>query len=38
MEILESNDGRYDPKVIAALREVAQSVAGEKLLADLETA
>ncbi len=38
MEILESNAERYDPKVIAALREVAQSVAGEKLLADLGVA
>jgi len=38
MKILESNDGRYDPKVIAALRKTAQSIAGEKLLADLETA
>ncbi len=38
MEILEGNAERYDPKVIAALREAAQSVAGEKLLADMETA
>lgn len=38
MEILEDNAKRYDPTIIAALREVAQSVAGEKLLADLETA
>ena len=38
MEILESNAERYDARVIAALGEVAQSVAGEKLLADLGSA
>ncbi len=35
LEILEQNDGRYDPQVIAALRKVAESITGEKLIADL---
>ncbi|MEE8189255.1 MAG: HD domain-containing phosphohydrolase, partial [Kiloniellales bacterium] len=35
LEILEQNSGRYDPEVIAALREVVGSVAGEKLIAGL---
>jgi HD-GYP domain-containing protein (c-di-GMP phosphodiesterase class II) len=37
LDILDQNDGRYDPRVIAALRKVAASVTGEKLLADLAT-
>jgi PAS domain S-box-containing protein len=35
LEILEQNGGRYDPQVIAALRKVAESITGEKLIADL---
>jgi PAS domain S-box-containing protein len=35
LDILEQNSGRYDPEVIAALREVVGSVAGEKLIAGL---
>lgn len=35
LDILDQNDGRYDPQVIAALRKVAASVTGEKLIADL---
>ena len=35
LEILESNPDRYDPQVVAALRKVVNSVAGEKLIADL---
>lgn len=35
LDILDQNDGRYDPRVIAALRKVAASVTGEKLIADL---
>jgi PAS domain S-box-containing protein len=37
LDILDRNDGRYDQDVIAALRKVVASVAGEKLLADLKT-
>jgi HD-GYP domain-containing protein (c-di-GMP phosphodiesterase class II) len=37
LDILDQNDGRYDPRVIAALRKVAASVTGEKLIADLAT-
>ena len=37
LEILEQNAARYDPEVIAALREVAESVTGEKLIAGLAT-
>jgi PAS domain S-box-containing protein len=37
LKILTENEGRYDPRVVAALRDVAESVAGEKLLADLKT-
>ena len=37
LEILEQNAARYDPEVIAALREVAESVTGEKLIAGLTT-
>ncbi|MFQ6017986.1 MAG: HD-GYP domain-containing protein [Kiloniellaceae bacterium] len=33
LAILEENDHRYDPGVVAALREVATSVTGEKLIA-----
>jgi PAS domain S-box-containing protein len=36
LDILDQNDGRYDPQVIAALRKVAASVTGEKLVADLK--
>lgn len=36
LDILDQNDGRYDQRVIAALRKVVASVAGEKLLADLK--
>lgn len=35
LDILEQNGHRYDPAVIAALREVAGSVTGEKLIAGL---
>lgn len=35
LAILEQNDGRYDPAVVAALRRVVSSIAGDKLLADL---
>lgn len=35
LEILEMNPDRYDSKVVAALRKVVNSVAGEKLIADL---
>ena len=38
LEILEQNSARYDPQVVAALREVATSVAGEKLIASLSAA
>ena len=37
LEILEQNAVRYDPEVIAALRGVAESVTGEKLIAGLAT-
>ena len=36
LQILEENKGRYDQRVIAALRRVAGSVTGEKLIADLD--
>ncbi len=35
LDILEQNGHRYDPAVIAALRTVAGSVTGEKLIAGL---
>ncbi len=35
LDILEQNGHRYDPAVIAALRGVAGSVTGEKLIAGL---
>jgi PAS domain S-box-containing protein len=35
LEILDQNDGRYDPAIVEALREVTASVAGEKLIAGL---
>ena len=35
LEILEQNAERYDPAIIAALRETVSSVAGEKLIASL---
>ncbi len=35
IDILEQNGDRYDPEVVAALREVAGSVTGEKLIAGL---
>jgi PAS domain S-box-containing protein len=35
IEILEQNAERYDPAVVAALKEVAGSVAGEKLIAGI---
>src|SRR5690606_37144878 len=35
LAILEQNPTRYDTDVVAALRRVVNSVAGEKLLADL---
>lgn len=35
LEILEQNAARYDPRVVAALRRVAESITGEKLIADL---
>ena len=35
LDILARNAGRYDPQVIAALREVVGSVTGEKLIAGL---
>jgi HD-GYP domain-containing protein (c-di-GMP phosphodiesterase class II) len=35
LEILNQNDGRYDPAIVEALREVTASVAGEKLIAGL---
>ncbi len=35
LDILAQNAGRYDPQVIAALREVVGSVTGEKLIAGL---
>jgi len=35
LEILEQNDERYDPTVVAALRGVVASVPGEKLIAGL---
>jgi PAS domain S-box-containing protein len=38
LDILEQNSDRYDVKVIAALSEVAGSVTGEKLIADLASA
>ena len=36
LSILEQNEARYDRQVIAALRKVVQSIAGEKLIADLK--
>jgi PAS domain S-box-containing protein len=35
LDILEQNPERYDPVVVAALRETATSVAGEKLIASV---
>jgi HD-GYP domain-containing protein (c-di-GMP phosphodiesterase class II) len=35
LEILEQNDGRYDPAIVEALRDVVASVTGEKLIAGL---
>jgi HD-GYP domain-containing protein (c-di-GMP phosphodiesterase class II) len=35
LEILDQNDGRYDPAIVGALRGVVASVAGEKLIAGL---
>jgi len=35
LDILEQNPERYDPAVVAALRETATSVAGEKLIASV---
>lgn len=35
LEILEQNPDRYDPAVMAALRETVNSVAGEKLIASV---
>jgi len=35
LEILDQNDGRYDPAIVGALRWVVASVAGEKLIAGL---
>ncbi len=35
IEILEQNPDRYDPMVVAALRETMSSIAGEKLIAGL---
>ena len=35
LDILEQNSTRYDPDVVSALREVVESVTGEKLLARL---
>lgn len=35
LSILEDNAARYDPEIVAALRVVAESVAGEKLIAGL---
>ncbi|MFQ5774562.1 MAG: HD-GYP domain-containing protein [Kiloniellaceae bacterium] len=35
LEILERNGDRYDPAVVAALRDVVGSVAGDKLMAGL---
>jgi PAS domain S-box-containing protein len=37
LEILEQNADRYDPAIVAALRETVSSVAGEKLIAGLAT-
>ena len=38
LHILESNAERYDTDVVAALRAVAESIAGEKLMADVGAA
>ena len=35
LDILEQNADRYDPAIVAALRETATSVAGEKLIASV---
>lgn len=35
LDILEQNVDRYDPTIVAALRETASSVAGEKLIASV---
>jgi PAS domain S-box-containing protein len=35
LEILEQNADRYDPEVVAALRETVTSIAGEKLIASV---
>ncbi len=38
LAILQQNDGRYDPEVVSALSAVVRSVAGEKLIASIDTA
>ncbi|MDL2266949.1 PAS domain-containing protein [Desulfovibrio sp. OttesenSCG-928-G15] len=38
MKILESQEGSYDPKVVAALREVIATPAGEKIVQQAATA
>lgn len=38
LAVLQQNDRRYDPKVVSALAAVVQSVAGEKLIAGIDTA
>ncbi len=38
LDILEKNQDRYDPRVIAVLREVSASVLGEKLIAGISSA
>lgn len=38
LEILTDNNERYDPAVIAALQDVVESVAGEKLIAGIAAA
>lgn len=38
LAILEDNAARYSPEIVAALREVVESVAGEKLIAGLASA
>ena len=37
LAILQQNDGRYEPEVVSALCDVVQSVAGEKLIASIES-
>ncbi len=36
LDVLDENSGRYDPRIVTALRDVVRSVAGEKLIAGIK--